>query len=175
MVTGTVVLTIGINLSSSAFDNATQTAVDSWIAFTTVITILLVSVYAPGIFKRIPILVGMIVGYFINFVVGRIGYGSVVDYSMVNQSLWFDVPNFIRPKFQAQTISIIVPVCIVLLAENLGHIKAVGATVEKSLDKYIGRAIIGDAIATIVSASGGGPGTTTYAENIGAMVKIMHF
>jgi xanthine/uracil permease len=57
-----------------------------------------------------------------------------------------------------------------LLAENLGHIKAVSAMTERPLDKYLGRALVGDAIATIVSASAGGPGTTTYAENIGVMV-----
>lgn len=172
VVTGTVVITIGIHLSTSALDSATQTALDSWVAFATALTTILVSIYAPGILKRIPVLLGLIVGYVINFVVIRFGYGLIIDYSIVNQSSWFGVPKFIKPKFEAHAISIIVPVCIVLLAENLGHLKAVSATVEKSLDKYIGRAIIGDAVATIVSASGSGPGTTTYAENIGVMVKI---
>lgn len=172
MVTGTVVITIGISLSSSAFASASETAVDSWVAFATVVTILLVSVYTTGILQRIPVLVGLIVGYLINFLVLRYGYGTVIDYSKVIESRWFSAPNFMKPKFEGHAISTIVPVCIVLLAENLGHLKAVGATVEKSLDKYIGRAIVGDAIATIVSASGCGPGTTTYAENIGVMVKI---
>lgn len=170
VVTGTVVITIGISLSSSAFESATQSTLDSWVAFATVMTTLFVSVYAPGMIKRIPILIGLIVGYLIHFLVMRFGYDSSIDYSKVSQSRWFAAPSFVKPKFEGQAISIIVPVCIVLLAENLGHLKAVGATVGKSLDKFIGRAILGDAIATIVASAGGGPGTTTYAENIGVMV-----
>jgi xanthine/uracil permease len=64
---------------------------------------------------------------------------------------------------------LIAPVAIILVAENLGHIKAVGAMTGRSLDAYLGRAFLGDSIATIVSAAGGGTGVTTYAENIGVM------
>jgi xanthine/uracil permease len=64
---------------------------------------------------------------------------------------------------------LIAPVAIILVAENLGHIKAVSAMTGRNLDPYLGRAFLGDAIATIVSGFGGGPGVTTYAENIGAM------
>lgn len=158
-------------MSTSALDSATQTSIDGWVAFATVLTTILVSVYASGIIKRIPVLLGLIVGYAIHFVVIRFVYGLTIDYTIVSQSRWFGVPKLIKPKFEAHAISIIVPVCIVLLAENLGHLKAVAATAEKSLDKYIGRAIIGDAVATMASALGSGPGTTTYAENIGVMVK----
>jgi xanthine/uracil permease len=142
-------------------------------AFTTIMLISLVSVYAPGMLKRIPILIGMVIGYLIYFGVGYSGKGPAIDYTNVYNASWFAAPPFVKPKFEAQAISIIVPVCIVLLAENLGHIKAVGAMTNRPLDKYLGRAIVGDAVATIVSASGGGPGTTTYAENIGVMVKII--
>ncbi|KAJ6648273.1 putative pyrimidine permease RutG [Pseudolycoriella hygida] len=175
VVTGSVVITIGIHLSTSALENAARTTVDAWVAFVTVITVVLVSVYAPGIFKRIPVLIGMIVGYLAYFIAGKMGYGSIIDYSKVNEAHWVAVPNFTTPKFEAKAISTIVPVCIVLLAENLGHVKAVGATAETSLDKYIGRAILGDAFATIVSSAGGGPGTTTYAENIGVMAVTKNF
>ncbi len=171
VVTGTVVITIGISLSSSALTSATQSYVDGWVAFTTVLTILFVSIYAPSIIKRFPVLIGLIVGCLVNYLLLRFSQGTDVDYSKITQARWFGAPNFAKPKFRAQAISTIVPVCIVLLAENLGHLKAVGATVEKSLDKYIGRAIVGDAIATIVSSAGCGPGTTTYAENIGVMVN----
>src|SRR5947209_13544103 len=66
-------------------------------------------------------------------------------------------------------MALIAPVAIILVAENLGHIKAVGAMTGRNLDKYLGRAFLGDAVATIISASGGGTGLTTYAENIGVM------
>jgi xanthine/uracil permease len=64
---------------------------------------------------------------------------------------------------------LIAPVAIILVAENLGHIKAIGAMTGHSLDAYLGRAFLGDSLATIVSAFGGGTGVTTYAENIGVM------
>ncbi|KAI7894028.1 Xanthine/uracil/vitamin C permease [Mucor mucedo] len=175
VVTGTVVMTIGIHLSTSAFQNATATTFDSWMAFTTIMLISLVSVYAPGMLKRVPILIGMVIGYLIYFGVGWSGHGPVIDYTGVYDAPWFAAPKFVKPKFEGQAISIIVPVCVVLLAENLGHIKAVGAMAEQPLDKYLARAILGDALATIVSASGGGPGTTTYSENIGVMAVTQIF
>ncbi|CAO3656570.1 unnamed protein product [Mucor fragilis] len=175
VVTGTVVMTIGIHLSTSAFQSATQTSFDGWMAFTTVMLISLVSVYAPGMLKRMPILIGMIIGYLIYFGVGYSGHGPAIDYTELYATPWFAAPTFVKPKFEGQAISIIVPVCVVLLAENLGHIKAVGAMAEKPLDKYLGRAILGDAVATIVSAAGGGPGTTTYSENIGVMAVTQIF
>ncbi|KAI9340701.1 Xanthine/uracil/vitamin C permease [Pilaira anomala] len=175
VVTGTVVMTIGIHLSTSAFKNATATTFDSWMAFTTIMLISLVSVYAPGMLKRVPILIGMVIGYLIYFGVGWSGHGPAIDYTEVYAAPWFAAPKFVKPKFEAQAISIIVPVCVVLLAENLGHIKAVGSMAEQPLDKYLGRAILGDALATIVSAAGGGPGTTTYSENIGVMAVTKIF
>ncbi|KAI8373179.1 permease family-domain-containing protein [Radiomyces spectabilis] len=175
VVTGAVVMTIGIHLSSSAFANATQTSFDGWMAFTTVMVIALTSIYAPGMMKRIPILIGMIIGYLINFGCGYTGAGPAIDYTEVYEAKWFAAPTFVHPKFEGNAISIIVPVCVVLVAENLGHIKAVGAMAEQPLDKYLGRAILGDAVATIVAASGGGPGTTTYSENIGVMAVTQIF
>ncbi|KAI7898965.1 permease family-domain-containing protein [Cokeromyces recurvatus] len=175
VVTGTVVMTIGIHLSTSAFQNATQTSFDGWMAFTTVMLISLVSIYAPGMLKRIPILIGMVIGYLIYFGVGYSGHGPSIDYTGVYDASWFAAPKFVKPRFEGQAISIIVPVCVVLLAENLGHIKAVGAMAGKPLDKYLARAVLGDAIATIVSSSGGGPGTTTYSENIGVMAVTQIF
>ncbi|KAI7863952.1 permease family-domain-containing protein [Spinellus fusiger] len=175
VVTGTVVMTIGAHLSLSSFQAATQTSFDGWMAFTTIMIISLTSVYAPGILKHFPILIGMVVGYLIHFACSRTGIAPEIDYTGVYEAKWFAAPTFTRPTFQGQAISTIVPVCVVLLAENLGHIKAVGAMAEVSLDKYFGRAILGDAISTMISAAGGGPGTTTYAENIGVMAVTRVF
>lgn len=161
---------IGVHLSSTAFRNATGTSFDAWMAFLTIMTVSFVSVYAPGMLKRVPILTGLVVGYVTNLVLGFSGVGTAIDFSEVENTPWFAAPNFTGPRFDGRAISIIVPVCVVLLAENLGHLKAVAAMVDRPLDKYLGRAILGDAIATAVSALGGGPGTTTYAENIGVMV-----
>ena len=74
-----------------------------------------------------------------------------------------------RPVWSAQAIALIAPVAIVLVAENLGHVKAVAAMTGENLDPYLGRAFLGDGIATMVAGAGGGTGVTTYAENIGVM------
>ena len=71
--------------------------------------------------------------------------------------------------FDGKAMVLIAPVAIVLVAENLGHIKAIGAMTGRSLDPYLGRAFLGDGIATMISGSGGGTGVTTYAENMGVM------
>ncbi|KAG4079714.1 hypothetical protein HA402_009100 [Bradysia odoriphaga] len=175
VVTGTVVMIIGVHLSSAAFKNATGTSFDAWMAFVTVMSVSIVSVYAPGMLKRMPIMTGLVVGYVVNLIIGVAGHGTAIDFTAVKTAPWFSVPHFTGPKFEGRAISIIVPVCVVLLAENLGHLKAVAVMVDRPLDKYLGRAILGDAFATIVSASGGGPGTTTYAENIGVMVVTQMF
>ncbi|KAI8099148.1 permease family-domain-containing protein [Halteromyces radiatus] len=169
VVTGAVVMTIGIHLATSAFQSATATSFDGWMAFTTVMIIALTSVYAPGIFKRIPLLVGMVISYLIAMGCGMTGAAPSIDYSEVYAASWFAAPTFTKPVFEAQAISVIVPVCIVLVAENLGHVKAISAMSETPLNKYIGRTLLGDAVATIVSAAAGGPGETTYSENIGVM------
>ena len=66
-------------------------------------------------------------------------------------------------------MTLFAPVAVILVAENLGHVKAVSAMTGKSLDRWLGRAFLGDALACMVAGSGGGTGVTTYAENIGVM------
>jgi uracil-xanthine permease len=97
------------------------------------------------------------------------GLGKPFDLSGVMAAAWFGAPNFASPVFDPKAMLMIAPVAIILVAENLGHIKAVTAMTGKNLDQYMGRAFMGDGIATMVSGSAGGTGVTTYAENIGVM------
>jgi xanthine/uracil permease len=97
------------------------------------------------------------------------GAGNPIDFSTIGNAAWLGMPNFSSPTFSASAIFLIAPVAVILVAENLGHIKAIGAMTGRNLDPYIGRAFVGDGIATIVSGSGGGTGVTTYAENMGVM------
>src|SRR5205085_12302461 len=97
------------------------------------------------------------------------GYGSPIDFSQVASANWIGLPHFTSPVFTGNAMTLIAPVAVILVAENTGHVKAVAAMTGRNLDKYLGRAFLGDAIATIVAASGGGTGLTTYAENIGTM------
>ncbi len=89
--------------------------------------------------------------------------------SAVAAAPWLGLPSFSAPVFSGPAMLLIAPVVVILVAENLGHIKAVTAMTGKNLDQYMGRAFIGDGIATMVSGAAGGTGVTTYAENIGVM------
>jgi xanthine/uracil permease len=95
--------------------------------------------------------------------------GPYIDLNSIGNAPLLGWPALTAPQFDMHAITLIVPVAIVLVAENLGHIKAVAAMTGRDLDPYIGRAFLADGVATMVSGSGGGTGVTTYAENIGVM------
>ena len=170
VVTGAVVAVIGLNLASIPVKNMASNNFESWMQALTFVSVGLVAVLTRGMVQRLLILVGLIVssllyGLFTNV----LGWGKAVDLSGVANAAWFGVPTFHSPVFSAHAMVLIVPVVIVLVAENLGHIKAVTAMTGKNLDQYMGRAFIGDGVATMVSGAAGGTGVTTYAENIGVM------
>jgi len=170
VVTGAVVAAIGLNLAPVAVSDAATSQFDTWMAIVTVLAVAAVAVYLPGPLRRLPILIGGIIGYIIYLIFANgFGLGKAIDFTGLSNAAWVGLPNFTTPTFHANAVALIAPVAIILVAENLGHVKAVGAMTGRSLDKYLGRAFLGDALATIVSASGGGTGVTTYAENIGVM------
>ena len=92
-----------------------------------------------------------------------------VDLAPIGAASWFGTPAFHSPEFNGSAMALIAPVAIVLVAENTGHVKAVSALTGRNLTPYLGRAFIGDGVATIVAGLRGGTGVTTYAENIGVM------
>jgi xanthine/uracil permease len=92
-----------------------------------------------------------------------------VDRSGVLQAAWFGLPPMQFPSIDARAIVLVAPVVVVLIAENTGHVKAVAAMTGRNLDASLGRAFMGDGLATMLAGLGGGSGTTTYAENIGVM------
>lgn len=143
---------------------------DTWIGLLTVLIIGVVAVAAPGLWRRLPIILGAIGGYLLYWLCANgLGLGKPIDFTQLSAAPWAGLPSFTAPSFQADAIVLIAPVAIILVAENLGHIKAIGAMTGRSLDGFLGRALLGDSLATIVSACGGGTGVTTYAENIGVM------
>ncbi|KAF9579030.1 hypothetical protein BGW38_004893 [Lunasporangiospora selenospora] len=169
VVSGAVVVSIGLNLATSAVGQAAASGFDAWMSFTTVMSVSLVTMYAPGILRRLPILIGGVLGYLIYFLFGLGGIGPGIDFTAVREASWFGMPPTTKPVFDGTAISLIAPVSIILAAENIGHIKAVSYMTNSDLDRYLGRAFLGDSIATIVAAACGSTGTTTYAENIGVM------
>lgn len=176
VVTGVVVMVIGLNLAPVAIgdfraDDANVQLFNQVIGLITVLSVGWVAVYAPGILRRLPILVGGVAGYLVYFVATNVlGLSpATIDFTRLNEAAWIGLPNLTAPQFSVNAITLVAPVAIILVAENLGHVKAVSAMTGRNLDAYLGRAFLGDGIATIVAGSGGGTGVTTYAENIGVM------
>ena len=169
-VTGSIVAVIGLNLAPIAVKGVSGSTFDSWMAVVTVLCVGVVAVFARGMVQRLLILVGLVIAYAIYAVVANgLGLGKPIDFSIVAHAAWFGLPHFSAPVFDPHAMLLLAPVSVILVAENLGHIKAVSAMTGQNLDRYIGRAFVGDGLATIVSGFAGGTGVTTYAENIGVM------
>ena len=170
VVTGAVVAVIGLNLAGIPVKNMAASNFDAWMQLVTFVSVGLVAVLTRGMVQRLLILVGLIVASLIYAVLTNgLGLGKPMDLGGLMGAAWFGAPSFTAPVFTANAMLMIAPVAIILVAENLGHIKAVTAMTGKNLDVYMGRAFIGDGLATMVSGSAGGTGVTTYAENIGVM------
>lgn len=171
LVTGAVVAVIGLNLAPIAVKGAMGgTSFDAWMAVVTFLCVGGVAVFTSGMLQRLLILVGLILAYVIYALLANgLGLGKPIDFAGVANAAWLGLPHFAAPVFVGRAMGLIAPVAIILVAENLGHIKAVSAMTGRDLDRYMGRAFLGDGVATIVAGSVGGTGVTTYAENIGVM------
>ncbi|HEX7683786.1 MAG TPA: solute carrier family 23 protein [Trinickia sp.] len=170
VVTGSIVAVIGLNLAPIAVKSVSGSTFDSWMAVVTVLSVGIVAVFTRGMVQRLLILVGLMIAYAIYAVAANgMGLGKPIDFSIVANAAWFGLPHFSTPVFDPHAMLLLAPVAVILVAENLGHIKAVSAMTGQNLDRYIGRAFVGDGLATIVSGFAGGTGVTTYAENIGVM------
>jgi putative pyrimidine permease RutG len=170
VVTGAVVAAIGLNLAPVAVKSVSGSQLDAWIGLFTVLIIGLITVVAPGLWRRFPIIFGALGGYLLYLLLANgFGWEKPIDFTALAAAPWIGLPKLTGPSFHADAMFLIAPVAIILVAENLGHIKAIGAMTGRSLDRFLGRAFLGDSLATIVSAFGGGTGVTTYAENIGVM------
>ena len=170
VVTGAVVAVIGLNLASIPIRNMAASNFDAWMQAVTFLCVALVAVFTGGMLQRLLILVGLLLASLVYAALTNgLGLGKPVDMAAVAAAPWFGLPTLHAPVFDTRAITLIVPVVIILVAENLGHIKAVTAMTGRNLDRYMGRAFIGDGVATMVSGAAGGTGVTTYAENIGVM------
>ncbi|MFN8191140.1 MAG: solute carrier family 23 protein [Nocardioidaceae bacterium] len=165
-VTGAVVALIGLNLAPVAIGNVKA---QPWTAVITLLVILFSTVALPGFFGRISILIGVVVGYLVAWPQGQLSDANNDLAANLKAESWLGFPDFTLPTWSWTAITLIVPVVIVLIAENTGHIKAVGSMTGRNLDGSLGRGYMGDGLATMLAGVGGGSGTTTYAENIGVM------
>jgi NCS2 family nucleobase:cation symporter-2 len=160
VVTGTIVMVIGLNLAGAAKNDF---IVDPVLGIITLFAVGFIGAFFKGFLGRISIFGGLIIGYVVAAFMGK------VDFASVNSAAWVGLPTFTTPTFSSSAILLFLPVVLVLIAENIGHVKAVAAMTGKSLDDQVGNALIADGAATTLAGLGGGSGTTTYAENIGVM------
>ncbi|MCD8338645.1 MAG: purine/pyrimidine permease [Burkholderiales bacterium] len=170
IVTGAVVMVIGLNLAPVAVKGMGSTPFEHWYAVLALLIIAFAAIYLRGFLQKLLILVGIVISYIVYWVLTNLfGLGTPIDFAPIINAPWFGMPHFTAPIFNMDAIVLICPVVFILIAENLGHIKAVNAMTGRNLDKYIGRAFTADGIATIAAGCVGGPGVTTYGENIGVM------
>jgi putative pyrimidine permease RutG len=126
VVTGAVVMAIGLNLAPIAVKGVSGSAFDSWMAVMTVLCIGLVAVFTRGMVQRLLILVGLIMACLLYALVTNVlGLGKPVDFTLVQSAAWFGLPQLTSPTFSGQAMMLIAPVAVILVAENLGHLKAV--------------------------------------------------
>ena len=160
VVTGTIVMVIGLNLAGAAKNDFMM---GQQLGLITLLAIGLISAFFRGFLGRISIFAGLVIGYVVAAIMGD------VDFSGVTAAKWVAMPTFTSPTFDSSAMLLFLPVVLVLIAENVGHVKAVAAMTGKNLDDQVGNALIADGAATTLAGLGGGSGTTTYAENIGVM------
>lgn len=162
-VTGAIVALIGLNLAPTAAKNfATQPVV----ATVTLVAILLATVAGRGMVARLGILIGVVVGWVFATLTGNLDPKAKAAIDAAN---WIGFPHFHAPEFHTSVVLVALPVVIVLIAENVGHVKAVSVMTGRNLDDLAGDALIADGLGTTIAGGFGGSGTTTYAENIGVM------
>lgn len=170
VVTGAVVMVIGLNLAPVAVKGMGTTSFEHWYATAALLIIGFAAVYLRGFLQKLLMIVGILISYVVYWMLTNVlGFGKPIGFSAIQNAAWLGVPEFTAPVFDIDAIVLIVPVVVILVAENLGHIKAVNVMTHRNLDPYIGRAFFGDGIATILAGFAGGPGVTTYGENIGVM------
>jgi len=162
-VTGAIVALIGLNLAPNAAENF---ASQPLVAGITLLVILLATVAGRGMVSRLSILIGVIVGWVFAALTGNLGEDAK---AAIDAAPWVGLPEFHAPEFHLSAIAVALPVLVVLIAENVGHVKAVSEMTNRDLDDLAGDALIADGLASSLAGGFGGSGTTTYAENIGVM------
>jgi uracil-xanthine permease len=188
VLTGTVVMLIGLNLAGPVARDAYWNH-DQWLALVTLTVTILLLVFLRGFLRRIAILIAVVVGWVLAWVMDGLNLGHAVNSAgdtvdrisfqtfppgsktplTLGDANWLGWPTFTSPHVSGTALLLFLPVVIVLIAENTGHVKAVSEMTGADLDKDLGRAFVGDGVATTIAGTFGGAGTTTYAENIGVM------
>ena len=162
IVTGPMIILIGLNLAGTAVQNA-QTC---WpLALLSIAVIIVANIWGKGMIKIIPILLGVVIPYIVAAVLG------MVDFSGVGAEQVIGLPEFVLAKFDITAILVMAPIAVAAMMEHIGDISAISATCQKNFieDPGLHRTLLGDGLATAVAGLFGGPANTTYGENTGVL------
>ena len=167
IVTGPIIILIGLNLSGSAIANASTCW---WLALVAIAIIVVANIWGKGMIKIIPILLGVVGSYIVALIAGK------VDFTEVSGANFVGLQHFVLAKFDLTAILVMAPIAIAAMMEHIGDMSAISSTTGKNFiaDPGLHRTLLGDGLATMVAGMFGGPANTTYGENTGvlALTKI---
>lgn len=173
IVTGPIIICIGLSLAPSAVTNASS----NWfLAFVALAVIVIFNIWGKGMWKIIPILLGVVISYVVAVIMNAAGFtnadgSAILDFSSVASSSLIGLPPFQLCKFDITAILVMAPIALATMMEHIGDISAISATVGENFieDPGLHRTLIGDGLATSLAALFGGPANTTYGENTGVL------
>lgn len=197
VVTGPVIVVIGINLAGTAIGDATgnlgladgltgEVALNLGIALFTLFVVIAASIFAKGFFKLVPILIGIFCGYLLCVILSFAGIFHM-DYSAIANAAWLNipfktldvngVPFMSLPKFAMGPILSIAPIALVTFMEHIGDVTTNSTVVGKDFlkDPGLHRTLMGDGLATLFAGLVGGPANTTYSENTGVLATTKNY
>ncbi len=162
IVTGPMIIMIGLNLSGSAINNASTCW---WLALFAMAIIVVANIWGKGMVKIIPILLGVVGSYIVAVIAGQ------VDFSGVSEASFLGLQQFVIAKFDVSAILVMAPIAIAAMMEHIGDISAISSTTGKNFieDPGLHRTLVGDGLATAFAGFFGGPANTTYGENTGVL------
>ena len=173
VVTGPIIICIGLSLAPSAVSNAST----NWLlALIALGTIIIFNIWGKGMFKIIPILLGVVISYMVALILNALGFtnadgSAILSFAGVQSANWVGLPPFQICKFDITAILVMAPIALATMMEHIGDMSAISATVGENFieDPGLHRTLIGDGLATSLSALVGGPANTTYGENTGVL------
>ena len=162
IVTGPIIILIGLNLSGTAISNASTCW---WLALVAIAIIIVANIWGKGMVKIIPILLGVVGSYIVALIAGQ------VDFTEVGKADFVGLQQFVIAKFDLTSILVMAPIAIAAMMEHIGDMSAISSTTGNNFIANPGlhRTLLGDGLATVVAGMFGGPANTTYGENTGVL------
>ena len=173
VVTGPIIICIGLSLASSAISNAST----NWLlAIVALAVIIVFNIWGKGMFKIIPILMGVVISYVFALILNAFGVtnpdgSAIINFASVASSGWVGLPKFQICKFDVTAILVMAPIAIATMMEHVGDMSAISATVDENfiVEPGLHRTLLGDGLATMFAGVIGGPANTSYGENTGVL------